>query len=291
MGKIRNETIFDRPGQTCNRLWSWLDSAGKAIANGTRLRIIFWDRETRHFSNLRESSNVSFPFYSPFMEEHFRWYREIVFWFFGTRAIKWIFRHLGEERGFVEGWKRRDSHEWFPQVKEEITELFRPDKEITEEVEEAFGKRRENGFLIIGVHIRRGDYKEWEGGKYYLDNADYAERMREVGRLFPDHRICFFISSNEPVRKSDFEGLDLMETGFTTPVHDLYGLSLCDRIIGPLSTFSRWASFYGRVPLCFIGKDTPIDSDEDFSPIEHFYRFENGKEIPNLTDKRKEDCR
>jgi hypothetical protein len=35
-------------------------------------------------------------------------------------------------------------------------------------------------------------------------------------------------------------------------VVDMYSLAACDYIVGPPSTFSQWASFYGSVPLCIV---------------------------------------
>jgi hypothetical protein len=32
-------------------------------------------------------------------------------------------------------------------------------------------------------------------------------------------------------------------------ITDMYVLAACDAILGPPSTFSIWASYYGRVPL------------------------------------------
>lgn len=279
------ETIYDRPGQTCNRLWSYLDTVAKAIATGGTVRILFWDRELKHFSRLRKSPNVSFPFYHPALDGSLKWLRDSIFWVLGTKIVKKAFAALGEEKGFVRGWDRRDSHSWFPSVREKVLEVFRPDDSITREVEEAFAARRREGFFIVGIHVRRGDYRTWEEGRWFLSHNEYAEAMRRISSLHPEKKVCFFISTNEAIPDGAFEGLDIMETHFTTAVHDIYGLTLCDRIAGPLSTFSRWASFYGRVPLRFIGKDDCIGSDEEFSPIAHFYRFENGQCIPNLTDK------
>ena len=33
-----------------------------------------------------------------------------------------------------------------------------------------------------------------------------------------------------------------------TEIGDLYSLAACDYIIGPPSTYTQWASFYGQVP-------------------------------------------
>jgi hypothetical protein len=35
-------------------------------------------------------------------------------------------------------------------------------------------------------------------------------------------------------------------------IEDLYALASCDYIIGPPSTFSQWASFYGNVPRYMV---------------------------------------
>lgn len=276
--------IYDNPGQTCNKLWSYLDSVAKSLVNGTGLRIIYWDKEIEHFGALRKS--ISFPFYSSFLKNHCHWLVKTVFWFFGTRAVKGLFGRLGESRGFVQGWKRRDSHKYYPQIPERIREVFRPDEEIVSEVEKVFSRYRKEGFFIIGVHVRRGDYKNWEEGTYFLEHEQYASLMAQVAALYSGRKLCFFISSNEAYPESVYSSFTLIPAGFSTAVHDLYGLSLCDRIIGPLSTFSRWASFYGRAPLCFVNRDTVISSDDDFSAIAHFYKFENGRTIPNLTDKK-----
>ena len=37
-------------------------------------------------------------------------------------------------------------------------------------------------------------------------------------------------------------------------INDLYAFSKCDYIIGVVSTFTLWASFFGNVPLCSINK-------------------------------------
>ena len=37
--------------------------------------------------------------------------------------------------------------------------------------------------FVVGVHIRRGDYKTWEGGKYYFEHQEYAEQMEAVATI------------------------------------------------------------------------------------------------------------
>jgi hypothetical protein len=144
---------------------------------------------------------------------------------------------------------------------------------------------KQEGYFVIGVHIRRGDYKTFEGGRYYFELNEYKQYMQSLCEVYKNKKLCFAISTNEKIDTTIFEGLEICKTSNTTAIHDLYMLTQCDRIIGPLSTFSRWASFYGKVPLCFISKGNMIRSDEEFSIIKDFYHFENGVEIVNLTDK------
>ena len=152
--------------------------------------------------------------------------------------------------------------------------------------EETYGEMElPEGYFIIGVHIRRGDYKTFEGGRYYFELEEYKQHMQALCEVYKDRKVCFAISTNEKIDATAFEGLEICKTTNTTAVHDLYMLIQCDRIIGPLSTFSRWASFYGGVPLCFISREDVIKSDKDFSVIKDFYHFANGTEIINLTDK------
>jgi hypothetical protein len=60
---------------------------------------------------------------------------------------------------------------------------------------------------------------------------------------------------------------------------DLYTLSFCDRLVGPVSSYSRWASFIGEVPLCFLESKAQSFTEDSFSKITDFFHFENGNEI------------
>jgi hypothetical protein len=168
---------------------------------------------------------------------------------------------------------------------DEIRKLYVPNQNIVAEVKSVMERYRREGYFIIGVHIRRGDYKTFEGGQYYFEFEEYKQHMLALCGVYKDRKVCFAISTNEKIDTGGFDGLEICKTSNTTAIHDLYMLTQCDRIIGPLSTFSRWASFYGEVPLCFISRGDVIESDEAFSVIKDFYHFANGTEIINLTDK------
>ncbi|GAC1589984.1 MAG: hypothetical protein NVS3B25_08050 [Hymenobacter sp.] len=76
------------------------------------------------------------------------------------------------------------------------------------------------------------------------------------------------LCSNEPIPAADFDDFD---TGRATNhyVEDLYAMAGCDYLIGPLSTYSMWASFYGRVPICHLHRPShSIHSLDDFEVFE-----------------------
>ncbi len=285
----RKRFIIDNPGQTCNKLWSYLDTIAWAMATGGKVYIFFWDPTLKDFDALRKNPYVSFPLYNKLTAGlvRKRWFVKLMKWTFLNRFTNRFYKTVfGQRKGFVYGWSMRNSHVYFPKLKHEILKLYRPNTIITDAVDADFKKYRCEGYFIIGVHIRRGDYKDWEGGKYYFEWEEYRDIMLQLAKVYIEKKPAFFISTNEKYDKSVFEGLTLVSAHCTSAIHDLYGLSCCDRIIGPLSSFSRWASFYGNVPLCFIEREKMRYSETDFSVISEFYRFENGKKIVNLTDKK-----
>jgi len=44
----------------------------------------------------------------------------------------------------------------------------------------------------------------------------------------------------------------------------MYGFARCDYLIGPPSTFTMWASFYGQVPLNIICRNDQPQAIDDF---------------------------
>lgn len=277
--------IIDKPGQTCNRFWSYLDIIGYSIKKKKKIYIFFWDSSLRYYNNLLNGKYTSFPLYSNILIKIFgeKKYITIINKLFNNRISRFIYKSL--KIRLINAWDNRASYKYFPSEMNEIRKIFRPNSDICVDVDNIFGEYKSRNYFIIGVHIRRGDYKYWENGKYYFELNDYAVHMRKILELYNDKKIVFFISTNEPNIDNVFKDINTFKIPNATVAHDLYALSLCDRIFGPLSTFSRWASLYGHVPLCFIDRDKYITSDSDFSVIYSFYLFENGMEIPNLTDK------
>lgn len=103
--------------------------------------------------------------------------------------------------------------------------------------------------MKVGVHIRRGDYKYWNNGKYYYEDEVYNDKIEQFSNLFKDKKILFILFSNEEITLKPKQNYIISKCDW---YEDHYLLSLCNYIIGAPSTFTIWASFIGNVPLMHI---------------------------------------
>ena len=102
--------------------------------------------------------------------------------------------------------------------------------------------------VLIGVHIRQGDYAGFLGGRYFFSTDIYVRAMHAAAALFPGRRVGFLTCSDQP-QQITAPALACVVQGTGRMIEDLHALAECDWLIGPPSTFSLWASFYGRTPL------------------------------------------
>ncbi|MBE9203864.1 alpha-1,2-fucosyltransferase [Synechocystis salina LEGE 06099] len=132
--------------------------------------------------------------------------------------------------------------------KEKIRHLFTPSNTIISRVKAIIAKAKSKSDIIIGVHIRQGDYKTHSNGIMYYSLDEYIKVMRCLKEQFQDKKVSFIICSDEYQNLSSYKDLNLIPANGGV-VEDLYTLAHCDFIFGPNSTFSHWASFWGKVPL------------------------------------------
>jgi hypothetical protein len=160
----------------------------------------------------------------------------------------------------AKGWLFRDNVN-FNKYSPLIREIFMPKAQYYQNVLRLIDSLRKESDLLIGVHIRRGDYKGFENGKYYFQLSTYQDKMVQLQKIFFDKKISFLICSNEKINLDEFKDFKA-HLGTTHFIEDMYSLSKCDYIIGPPSTYSMWASFYGQTPLFKITeKDATIVLD------------------------------
>ncbi|MCA9137455.1 MAG: alpha-1,2-fucosyltransferase [Planctomycetales bacterium] len=125
-------------------------------------------------------------------------------------------------------------------------------------IDQVVDRARDDCDTLVGVHIRRGDYANFLGGKYYYEDADYARMMRGIVEQLPGRRVRFLVCSNEQLDERQFRGLRLTH-GPGSALRDMYALAETNWMMGPPSTFTGWAAFIGERPRVEISaRDQPV---------------------------------
>jgi hypothetical protein len=112
-------------------------------------------------------------------------------------------------------------------------------KAFIEDVKKTTKKTR-----IVGIHYRRGDYRKWCKGKFFVKqeqvesiiNAEYIKNPNSAFILCCDEKITLDVKA--PIVYSN-----------GTLIEDLCRLTQTQYIIGSYSTYGRLASFLGQVPF------------------------------------------
>lgn len=152
-----------------------------------------------------------------------------------------------------------------------LREIFKPQQSVLLKMDWLI-KQRIIDSIIIGVHIRRGDYRSYRDGIYFYELEIYKKQMHHLATLFSDKNPSFFICSDEPLGEDEFKDFNIIQNKNGNATEDLYLLSTCDYLIAPPSTFSKWASFYGEVPLYVIEDANQLPEQSDFvKRYNHYY--------------------
>jgi len=175
---------------------------------------------------------------------------------------------------FMKGWLFRDG--WFVndtqmlrKYAQEIRQYFTPLKKYTTNVFKLISSLRKDADIIIGVHIRQGDYAQHQKGRYFYHTEQYVKVMGSVKQLFNGQKIKFLVCSNAEHDSSLFKDFDYY-FGNNHIIEDMYALAECDYIIGPPSSYTRWASFYGDKPLYAI---VDINKEPTLKDFVHYYEW------------------
>lgn len=182
----------------------------------------------------------------------------------------------------VEGWLLRDPQN-IQKHASVIRTFFRPVEPYRSTVQQTINEAKKSADVLVGVHIRRGDYAFFQGGVWCYGDEVYADKMRQIETYYANSgKTCaFLICSNEEINPNNFKDFSVAieQRHF---IVDLYSLAGCDVIIGPPSTYSQWAAFYGeKILRMMLDKNDTINSleydphyiaKEDF-PIRNLYLF------------------
>ncbi len=134
------------------------------------------------------------------------------------------------------------------QFSTQIRSYFTPKDAIIKQIHSLIYQARKQCDILIGVHVRHGDYKEFCDGIMYYNLQEYVAIMRLLKEQCPHQTVSFIVCSDEYQDLSSYSDLQIYQ-GHGGVIQDLYTLAHCDFIVGPNSTFSHWSSFWGKVPL------------------------------------------
>jgi len=173
----------------------------------------------------------------------------------------------------VEGWYAR-WYDLFLKYKPEIVKLFAFDEAVEQKAKERLG---DMWGVRLGVHIRRGDYATFQGGRFFYSDEQYANIIRDYyDNCYPKERLNVYICSNDPNLDKDYyrERLSDFFVHFPegNPAEDLCLLSKCDNLIGPPSTFTLVASMYQNLPLYWIEDPDKAPTPKDFRYFDYLFR-------------------
>ena len=77
---------------------------------------------------------------------------------------------------------------------------------------------------------------------------EYSNLMKALCKTFGKKKVAFLMSSDTEIDMKYFEQFPaFLASGHF--IEDNYNLSRCDYIIGAVSTYTYWSSFFGSVPL------------------------------------------
>jgi hypothetical protein len=155
-----------------------------------------------------------------------------------------------------------------PRVAARIRRAFTPAEPWATQAEQTVAEARHGCEILIGVHMRHGDFKVFDGGRLFLPPETTVGAMRAAEKTFAaafaGRRVGFLICSDEPQPPAAFEGLRYTP-GPGHMVADMTALAHCDFILKPpVSTFARWASFWGEVPLWTIPPSGHVPPPPEF---------------------------
>jgi len=291
--------LISKEGQLANRLWQGAHFVANAIEYNYRLLYLGFGGYSEHFSEnfsakykqqkyriidrnkltLPEKLLLKYVHLWQKIEQRLKWSLPLIqkIYFLDYTANRY---HL-HDPAFVEAAKHKillvDG--WFYEDKASlqkhaaaVKKSFTPNRAYLQQVEKLKTEQFAQYDAVVGVHVRRGDYKTYNNGQWYYSNETYVGFMEQVLQTtaFSNKRTAFFICSNETLNYEEFSRFNLiMPTNHL--IEDLYALAACNAIIGPPSTFSGWASFYGDVPLFHAFQKNDRITDESFKVIDYGY--------------------
>lgn len=167
----------------------------------------------------------------------------------------------------IKGYYIYCSPELLVKHRQPVTAFFEPTGGTYAESQKTVKCLKQEFDLVIGVHIRHGDYKEYADGEHFYTFDEYLNWMTSLCENEKGRYLYFVVCSDADLSQCDFDGVS-WGPGPGSFLEDMYVLAACDYIMGPFSTYNRWSAFYGKIPRLELLRQIKDISLRDFSPVE-----------------------
>ncbi|MEA4826443.1 hypothetical protein SDC9_14611 [bioreactor metagenome] len=277
-----------RTGQLGNRLFVYAYFIANAMAHKYKVLNPSFDEYGRYFKYLSRNNIVGYPEGKWYPRKFMLFIFKVVFKFMhivnkkqlGNRFLK--FYYLEESKDcdlqskeflmlvkstkflVIQGWGYRDDKS-FNKYADELREYFDIHDYHVNNIRILIADARKKGEILIGLHIRRGDYRYFQDGRYFYSDDEYRSVMKKIETLFFPQNVSWIICSNETIEDSFYDFSYTL--GNNHLIEDMYTFSQCDYIVGAPSTYTAWASFYGKKPIYFIEEIEHVVSLDDFKVV------------------------
>lgn len=274
--------IVDAPGQMCNRLWS--AAAWISYCKCHKYYLIwmgFYEYVSKfNINRINNNLYVLFGFWPNILNMYFSKICVLIcrklnsfdngFGFFNFIFTEKSFENFSKSKigiMIIEGWPSFKPANSLTYGYKYISHLF----QVNQPPLISWSPRAK---VKIGVHVRKGDYINFQGGIFYYDDSTYVENILNlISELSIDPgSINIFLSSNSVSSKNNIRDklpFQVLSNAGDSSVDDLFGLSQCDFILGPPSSFSCWAAYIGNSRLAFITHSENRVSLKDYVKISY----------------------
>jgi hypothetical protein len=157
---------------------------------------------------------------------------------------------------FFEGWAFR-LHKTFCKHHQDLRRLFRFSDQLKQTSHETLSARGSQ--IKVGVHIRMGDYIKFAPQWVYPREFWYQAMKKIQSECFGGATFIVVSDDNE----IDFPDKWIFRHRGSYQA-DMALLSECDLVLGPPSTFNRWAAFVGGKPHFCAWNSLELPSVEKF---------------------------
>jgi hypothetical protein len=134
-----------------------------------------------------------------------------------------------------------------------IRAFFRVRAQVAPILSREFAAATEAGKDTMAVHVRQGDFRDWNEGKYYVSPLKMAEALVSAGWPLNSPQLRIWVCSDERVAES-FLPKEFNVDFPRSLGEDLFIMSSCRKVVTGFSTLSYFCAYIGDSVLLRVNK-------------------------------------